>query len=179
MEDDDEKYNQLIEEINDVLREIQILNFGLMKKLKILKAKKEKENEENKSRDEEKDEEGDDLSSLIKSPPKTIHKSASSLPEHLKVELGEGSMNTPLKIKELAIQNKKEIDELLTNLQELKKKLLNFKTNAKLPEKEDDEEEEPPLKKQKIDGRKSKSKRRRSKSKRRKSLRKSAKKLKR
>ena len=157
METDD--YNTLIYNINEILNEIQILQFSLQKKLKIVKAKQEKENE---NKGIGKDEDDDDISSLISSPPKTIHKSASSLPEHLKLD--EDSLKPPVTVRELAIRDRKEIDDLLNILSKFKKELSDFKTNSnsKLPDEDGDEDEGEPEKKrrQKKDGRKSKSKRR-------------------
>jgi hypothetical protein len=153
MEDEDDKrHNKLIEQMNEILTDIEILNYNLRRKHKILKHKQEnKSSEEIISDDEDVDK---DVSSLISSPPKPIKKDKTSLREDLKLD--DDSLKNPVGIKELVNREKKQIEDLLTKFSEFKKELNNFKRELNISS---DNEKEPPEKKQKTtkDGKKKRS----------------------
>lgn len=149
MEDEDDKrHNKLIEQMNEILTDIEILNYNLRRKQKILKHKQENKSSEEIISDDE------DVSSLISSPPKPIKKDKTSLREDLKLD--DDSFKNPVGIKELVNREKKQIEDLLTKFSEFKKELNNFKRELNISS---DNEKEPPEKKQKTtkDGKKKRS----------------------
>jgi hypothetical protein len=149
MEDEDDKrHNKLIEQMNEILTDIEILNYNLRRKQKI--KKENKSSEEIISDDENVDK---DVSSLISSPPKPIKKDKTSLREDLKLD--DDSLKNPVGIRELVNRDKKQIDDLLTKFSEFKKELSTFKRELS----SSDDEKEPPEKKHKPtrDGKKKRS----------------------
>ena len=153
----EERYDELITQMNGILTEVEDLASSLKDKIKIkniLKIKEQKQILEEVKYDDD---------DFISSPPKITRKDSSSLKEEHKLDIP-----PHVSLKELVTRKENKINDLMKSFLELKKQLNDLKQHMNFDDDDEDEDDnkEPLTKKQKIDGRRSKSKRRRSKSKR-------------